>query len=430
MPRYFSSETALRKLKLFFSLDYDLVRHTIGFVPRIPEYNVKCQFVRHVYEDWKRCRALRERIQDFGIPNPDKHVEERWTNLVRHVMAAPDASHFLAAIYRVVKREQASAYREYVESTLRLNDAPSVEALEDHLPTLEKQIAWGKQYMEAGGIGAEEERAIEAFEVEVRGHIEKLGGLYDGVPAEGAAAPQTYGEYAVPAEMELEPTFPWRSANRIYDVILDIDVGAEEHPAHHSYTHFTELPIIDLCANIVYDGRHLGFEYVSDFLRQTWDECRHSMMGFSRLQSMGISPYLVPIPVGHYQAYAAQPLLERIAALTQVGEACSFVPKKKWTEMAHQHGDLLTALEHDFDVVDEKNHVKFGTKWMKELMARQKETRDFKQVVSDAEWAVRELLNALKKEKGEKWEADLGNRFEGCQVSDSMLNLAPTIILA
>ncbi|HZG75436.1 MAG TPA: hypothetical protein VEZ72_06215, partial [Paenibacillus sp.] len=72
MPRYFSSETALRKLKMFFSLDYDLVRHAIGFVPRIPGYNVKCQFVRHVYEDWKRCRALRERIQDFGIPNPDK----------------------------------------------------------------------------------------------------------------------------------------------------------------------------------------------------------------------------------------------------------------------------------------------------------------------------------------------------------------------
>jgi hypothetical protein len=60
---------------------------------------------------------------------------------------------------------------------------------------------------------------------------------------------------------------------------------------------------------------------VSDFIRQTWEESRHSLMGFSRLQTMGINPYLVPIPVGHYQAYTAQPLLEGIAALTQVGEA-------------------------------------------------------------------------------------------------------------
>jgi hypothetical protein len=154
------------------------------------------------------------------------------------------------------------------------------------------------------------------------------------------------------------------------------------------------------------------------------------MMGFSRLQTMGVNPFIVPIPVGHYKAYAAQPLLERIAALTQVGEACSFVPKKQWTEMARKHNDLLTALEHDFDVVDEKNHVKFGTKWMKEIMLKHQETRDFKQVVSDAEWAVRNLVNELKKEKGEKWKVDLGNRFEGCKETDTPLNLAPKIMFA
>jgi hypothetical protein len=284
--------------------------------------------------------------------------------------------------------------------------------------------------LEAGHVTVAQEKAAEAFESQIREHIRYLGGLYEGVPTEELSKVPVYPQFAVPAEMELEPAFTWRSANRIYDVILDIEVEKEEHPAHHSYTHFTELPIIDLCANIVYDGRHLGFDYVSDFIRQTWDESRHSLMGFSRLQTMGINPHLVPIPVGHYQAYTAQPLLERIAALTQVGEACSFAPKKQWTEMAQQHGDLLTALEHDFDVVDEKNHVKFGTKWIKELIVKQKETRDFKTIVSDAEFAVRGIINDLKKEKGEKWEADVGKRFEGCQVSESMLNLAPSIIIA
>lgn len=430
MPTYFSSETALRKLKLFFSLEYDLVRHTIGFVPCIPDYNVKCQFVRHVYEDWKRCRALRERVQDFGILYPEKQTDERWTNLVRHVMTSADTGHFLAALYRVIKKEQAAAYRQYTESTLRLNDAPSVEAIEDHLHALERQIAWGKQYLEAGGIRIDQEHSIEAFESEIREHIRRLGGLYEGRQTEDASTLPAYPEFTVPAEMELEPAFQWRSADRIYDKILDYEVAREEHPAHHSYTHFTELPVIDLCANIVYDGRHLGFDYVSDFVRQTWDESRHSLMGFSRLQSMGINPYAVPIPVGHYQAYTAQPLLERIAALTQVGEACSFAPKKQWTEMAMKQGDFLTALEHDFDIVDEKNHVKFGMKWIKELMVKQKETRELKEIVSDAEWAVRGVLNELKKEKGEKWEAEPGKRFEGCQASESLLNLAPTIIIA
>jgi hypothetical protein len=276
MPKYFSSEEALKRLKRFFSLEYDLIRHTIGFVPRIPEYTIKCQFTRHVYEDWKRCRALRERIQDFGIPKPDKQIDEQWTNLVRLMISAVDSNHFIAAFYRVVKREQAAAYREYAECTLRLNDGPSVDAIEDHLPVLERQIAWGKQFMEAGKVSPAEEMEVEKFEEQVREHLRALGGLYEGLPTSEAENLAAYPEYVLPAEMELEPAFTWRSVERIFDVILDKEIEKEEHPAHHSYTHFTELPIIDLCANIVYDGRHLGFEYVSDFIRQTWDEARHS----------------------------------------------------------------------------------------------------------------------------------------------------------
>lgn len=428
MPSYFSSEEALRKLKLFYSLEFDLLRHTIGYCPLLPRYADKCQFVRHVYEDLKRTRALRERIQDFGIAQPEKQLHAGWTNFVNRLMGAPDADRFIPALYRVVKAEQAAAYRLYAQNTLRLNDAPSVEVFEDHLPALERQIAWGKQFIECGSISAERERETEAFEEELRAHMRLLGGLYDGQAAtEEAQAIAEYPAYAVPAEMLLEPAFVWRSAERIYDVVAAAD---EEHPAHHSYAHFTELPIIDLVTTIVYDGRHMPFEYIADFIRQAWDEVRHSQMGFSRLRSMGIDPYAVPIPLGHYSAYLAQPLLERIAALTQVGEACSFVPKKKWQQMARHHNDLLTALEHDFDVVDEKNHVKFGTKWMKELMAKQAETRPFAQVVQDAEWTVREAVNELKKEKGEKWQADLGPKFTGCQGSDTPLNLAPPILFA
>lgn len=426
MPTYFSSDVALSKLKLFLGFEYDLLRHTIGYIPRVPGYADKCQLVRHLYEDWKRCRVLRERVQDFGIAQPEKQLDEAWTNVVRRLMQAPDADYFTAALYRVVKREQADAYRTYAQHTLRLNDAPSVEVFEDHLPALEKQIAWGKQYVEAGAISAAKERDIETFEDELREHIRLLGGMYAGVPDEGAASLPAYPEYEMPREMALEPAFPWRSAERFFEMAM----GSEEHPAHHSYTHFTELPIIDLCASIVYDGRHLGFDYVSDFIRQTWDEVRHSRMGFSRLRSMGVDPYQVAIPVGHYQAYVAQPLLERIAALTQVGEACSFVPKKQWTKMAVEHNDMLTALEHDFDIVDEKNHVKFGAKWIKELIAKTGETRPFKQIVEDAEWDVRKLLNEIKKERGEKWQEDLGPRFQGCQATDSPLNLAPNIIIA
>lgn len=426
MPKYFGTDDALKKLKCFHSFEYDLLRYVIGFVPNISTFEGKCRLVRHSYEDFKRTRAIRERIQDFGVIHPEKQIQAAWTNVVRHLMTASDEDYFVATLYRVIKPIQVNAYRTYIESTLRLNDAPSVEAIEDHLPALERQIAWGKQWIEAGNIGYEKEQEIEEFETEVREHIRCLGDLYNSFEPDSVMALTDYPEYTIPKDMKLETRFAWRSAERIYEGLN----GGVENPSHHSYTHFTELPVIDICATIVYDGRHMSFEYIADFVRQTWDEVRHSQMGFSRLQSMGIDPYQVPIPVGHYRAYCGVSLLERISALTQVGEACSFAPKRAWVKMAMENGDRLTALEHDFDMVDEKNHVKFGARWLKEIMVKTQEVRTPEQVVSDAEWAVRNTVNDLKKEKGEKWQEDLGERFTSCAESESPLNLAPKIIIS
>lgn len=427
MAAYFGTDEALRKLKRFYSFEFDLLRHTIGFIPKVPGFAEKCCMVRHSYEDFKRTRALRERVQDFGIPIPEKQIQEMWTNVVRHVMTAPDHNVFIAALYGVVKPAQVEVYRRYVNSTLRLNDAPSVEAIDDHLRVLENQVIWGKQYLEAGQINPEQEQQIQTFASAIRHHIAKIGGLYDSPPENlDLSGIDPFPEYAIPVDMELDPAFVWRSAERIFEPVHE----EAEHLSHHSYTHFTELPVIDICAAIVYDGRHMPFEYIADFIRQTWDEVRHSQMGFSRLRSMGINPYEVPIPVGHYRAYCGVPLMERIAALTQVGEACSFVPKREWVKSAIAQGDTLTALEHDFDMVDEKNHVKFGSRWLKELLQMSGDTRDFQQVVSDAEWMVRGIVNELKKEKGEKWQEDLGPRFTACAETYSPLNLAPRVIIA
>lgn len=97
-------------------------------------YIDKCDVVRHVYEDLKRSRMLRERIQDFGIVQPEKQLNEGWTNLVRHLMNAKDEHFFIAGYYRVIKTEQVVAYRSYVNDSLRLNDVPSIYGTNPAIP--------------------------------------------------------------------------------------------------------------------------------------------------------------------------------------------------------------------------------------------------------------------------------------------------------
>ncbi|MGH2351646.1 MAG: hypothetical protein ACRDJN_08535, partial [Chloroflexota bacterium] len=172
----------------------------------------------------------------------------------------------------------------------------------------------------------------------------------------------------------------------------------------------------------------LPFDFYCDFLRQTWDEVRHSRMGFERLQAMGVDPYTLAIPLGHYAVWGNMHLRDRIASLTQVGEACSFKGKREWVAAAHERREWLSALEHDYDMVDEKNHVRFGARWLPEILRRLGDERTPEEVVQDADWMFRRRINAVKRNLGEAWKEVLGNRFLGCGTQTSDVTLAPEII--
>jgi hypothetical protein len=532
MPSGLTVADNLALLWRSFSLEYELFRSVPGWVPRIAAYEVKCVLVEHLHEDMRRARALRERIADFGVFAPERRIDPGLANLVRHLLQAPFDGALVGALYRVLKVEQAEAYRRHLRSTLRLNDAPTVAVLEDHLPRLDRQIAWAKALLEGPALPSDLARQVEAFEDDLREHLAALGGLrgpagarkragLGGVTggssiaeleassagavsaaapegaAEGHTRPRRYPPYVRPRVMALEPRFVRQGADRQQD-----EPWKEDILAVAAYTHFTELPVIDICAAIVYDGRsveglgadrggeeagelapppedpeeaakleeaneryaravararekralgaglggetppsgggraargaarraELPFDFFCDFLRQTWDEVRHSRMGFERLQALGIDPYRVAIPLGHYAVWGNMHLRDRIASLTQVGEACSFKGKRDWVAAAHERGEWLSALEHDYDMVDEKNHVRFGARWLPEILGLLGDKRSPEEVVQDADWLFRRRINAVKRDMGEAWKEVLGTKFLGCGTQTSDVTLAPEII--
>ncbi|MGH2371124.1 MAG: hypothetical protein ACRDI2_23345, partial [Chloroflexota bacterium] len=168
----------LTQLWRFFSLEYELFRSVIGWVPRIASYDVKCKLVEHLHEDMRRTRALRERIGDFGVFAPERQIDPGLANLVCHLLQAPFDGALVGAFYRVIKGEQADAYRRHLRSTLRLNDAPTVAVLEDHLPKLDRQIAWARELLDGPALPSALGQQVDAFEEEIRQHLAALGGLF------------------------------------------------------------------------------------------------------------------------------------------------------------------------------------------------------------------------------------------------------------
>ena len=76
MPSGLSVADNLARLWRYFSLEYELFRSVIGWVPRIASYDVKCRLVEHLHEDMRRTRALRERIGAHLSP-ADRRTRDR-----------------------------------------------------------------------------------------------------------------------------------------------------------------------------------------------------------------------------------------------------------------------------------------------------------------------------------------------------------------
>jgi hypothetical protein len=423
---YFTVEQSAGLLHHYFSLEFELFTTLAGAVPLLPELAVKGEFCHQLHTAMLRTRALRERLSDFLMREPEKQVLLEWTNFVRHLMTAPDGDALLAALYRVVRPAQLQCYELHARSTLPVNDAPTQELFALHLPGMREDLRWGRSVLAQWEKADGKSRGDADFEAGLRAHLQALGGPF-GITRPAEASPiATYPAFRCPQEMLLEDRFTCRSADR-----YTLPDWPEYEAIPSAYTHFTELPVIDIVGTIVYDGRedNLPFDYFAEFTRQLWDEARHCQMGFERLQAFGVDPYSVPIPLGHYSVWANIDLLHRIASLTQVGEACSFAPKRSWVAAAWQRRDALSALEHEYDIVDERTHVLFGARWIKELMKVRREKRSVKQVVQDADWEFRERINAQRKEFGEKWvePQDLGERFQGCGTNTSPVSLAPAL---
>lgn len=419
---YYTVEQNAAIFKAYFSLEFELFTSLAGYLPALPELAVKCDLSYHLHSAMLRARAMRERLADFLIAQPEHKILPEWRNFVRHLLTAPDPSALFGAVYRVIRPAQLKTYQVHAGTTLNVNDAPSKELLEMYLPFIEREIEWGLSLLER--YEAEGKPGSPAFEADIREHLRALGGPMGQNRPEDAPPPKKYPAYKKVKEMALEERFTLRSADR-----YTLPDWPEYEAIPSAYTHFTELPVIDICAAIVYDGRNykLPFEFFEDFTRQLWDECRHCMMGFERLEAFGVDPYSVPIPVGHYKVWANISLLHRLASLTQVGEACSFQPKRQWVRAAWDRKDPYSALEHEYDIVDERTHVKFGAKWIPEIMKLTGETRTVKEVVQEADWEFREKINRLRKRHKEAWAKDLGQKFMGCGTETSPVSLAPAL---
>lgn len=160
--------------------------------------------------------------------------------------------------------------------------------------------------------------------------------------------------------------------------------------------YFREMAAAETMAAFLYQApQEMPWPFFRDSARHFWDEIRHCQVGQQRLEELGIDIWEVPVQTGHYDTRAHMPLLESYAFLTQVQEAESFTVRRVNERQLRAAGDTLSADMIAYDMVDERNHVRYGTKWIPELQQVLGDTRSMEQLVADARVTQQRLWKKL-----------------------------------
>jgi uncharacterized ferritin-like protein (DUF455 family) len=176
---------------------FHLERLLAGWLAKIPEYELKLEIGRHVWQDAQAAEALRVRTGELRVPaDADRRppvAVQRWLDTLDE---ARTPLHFLVGMYRVAKPHLASAMAEHMATTDPVCDAPTLRTLRPIVHELTEQIAWGETAVAA--VCADEPAHV-AEVVAWQAHLEAMLTDSGGLLVDGPALPERSAEAALPA---------------------------------------------------------------------------------------------------------------------------------------------------------------------------------------------------------------------------------------
>jgi uncharacterized ferritin-like protein (DUF455 family) len=336
---------------------------------------------------------------------------------------AQNSEEFVGGIYGVVLPALVQVYRHYLEQTDNLDDAPTVHTLRHIIADQERQIDrmraliiqieptlfedthdW-QDYLERsissiGGIAGQNERSMK--------------------PSDHVCAKRP--AYAIGRQVKRDAR--WRPAlfhlphENKYDVegrkawqrieALDKRVAMQVWSA---ISHFNEIWAAEVVAEGMWDFDDQPWDFYLDMARWSWDESRHSTMGYRALQGWGLDiPDLIPWGNALYNAMGPMEPIQRLALLHFYEEGLLRAGTKqvelKILESAQDDG---SAQDMDFDWADEAIHVNYGYTWLRRLLGDDNAGKDEVKRLTDE---AREIIARFVLEHKDEPEAKLAPYFE------------------
>lgn len=372
--RYLRPKDTARLLIDFLWQEYELSRLAFGWLPAVADYELKTKLGRFGYLHSQHTKALHTRLIELpGSLNVKEGTPALTREVFERISQAPDTASFITGYLHVLRR----MYVLYDGLAAKLDtilDAPTVDHLRTILYSRHELVDYLYDRLEQFG---DEKPAAEQWQ----DYVAEVWSLYEDVlahrldvealrlpvhPAAEAAGP-------VPAESSNDPQFPVYERTDAYKQSYSDPTMSplQDSVRQMHYINATEISAAESLCYLYYGVQKMPLEFYYDLARHLWDEVRHSQMGVRRLKQMGYKTeqfkFFNTSPGASIEELKQEWFPDMYAGLTMVAEPCSFVKKRKCVEKFWEFGDALSAIQCEFDMVDERMHVEFGKTWGPEL---------------------------------------------------------------
>ncbi len=389
-------------LRMLFEVEREFVRTVTVLIPRVGNIELKYLLCQHVWESASHARFIRERGRELTGFGKGDAVRESYRSIFEEAIRAEDPMVGLTGFYKVLKPALLDAYRHYLESTHHLADWPSRKLVEEFIDDEERHLREMDPYLSqtndrdweqhlsitldglGGWLGERKRKAIP----------EGFKWIWEELPYRH---PDTCnrGEYPVCSSVfghdpESDPI--------VREWLEDPNTDARVVRLMVFIWLMMELDAVDYLSPIFYDTTDALFDLHYDLARHLWDESRHSAFGYRQLPKLKVDLGTLEHSLDLYNILIQMSPPERYAMMTMEFEAGSFATKAHVMDRVRELSDFEADTLLAFDRNDEQQHVRFGHRWLPEIMRLFGEEGSVEAFVESS----RKRFKALEKEFGGK----------------------------
>jgi len=362
--QHLTIEQNVEILKRYAFLERAAMRTLAGWLPGIPEWEAKNEIGLHIWESADAADILYGRLRELRAHHPERGITPALHALAQAMDESANTAEVIAVVYLVVKQALIDAFRQHPDMTWSAFDSPTVKITTMLLPTLERQVAWAREFLPTIAAGYPDWERWQAY---VSSLLTSDGGVM------GQESTSSVNER--PEEHLL--LLPWKECQRLPDWLIfdpdadlqpDRDTQPEAHREWRFKHYLNEMTAAETLGSILWLTPEMSWEYQHNIARHLWDEVRHSQLGQTRVQQLGIAIHDVPQVVQIYNVMMQLPAVEQYALLTTVIEPNGMPEKTTNREHWEAINDEISAAAVSYDWSDENFHVRWGKKWTPVLL--------------------------------------------------------------